>query len=59
MSLFANTPPAPEAQNRLDWLRLFRTENIGPITFYKLIETFGSAGEALHNLPTLSQKAGR
>ncbi|MGH1402678.1 MAG: DNA-processing protein DprA [Alphaproteobacteria bacterium] len=44
---------------RLAWLRLIRTENIGPITFYQLVERFGSASEALHALPDLSKKGGR
>ncbi len=44
---------------RLNWLRLIRTDNIGPITFYQLIERFGSAAEALHALPELSRKGGR
>ena len=32
-------------------IQLINTENIGPITFYKLINKFGSAAEALKNLP--------
>ena len=44
---------------RLDWLALIRTDNIGPITFYQLIERFGSAREALKALPELSRKGGR
>ena len=46
-------------QEKLDWLRLFRTENIGPITFYKLIEIYGSAKNALDALPELAKKGGR
>lgn len=46
-------------QEKLDWLRLIRTDNIGPITFYKLLEMFGSVSEALHALPSLSKKGGR
>ena len=26
---------------RLDWLRLSRSENIGPITFFALLERYG------------------
>ncbi|HPD82895.1 MAG: DNA-processing protein DprA [Alphaproteobacteria bacterium] len=44
---------------KLDWLRLIRTENVGPITFYKLIERYSSASEALNALPELSKKGGR
>lgn len=43
----------------IDTLRLIRTENIGPITFYKLIKQFGSAKNALEALPELSKKGGR
>lgn len=44
---------------RLDWLQLIRTENIGPITFGRLIERFGSASAAISALPQLAMKAGR
>ena len=50
--------PLPDAE-KLNWLRLFRTENVGPITFYKLVERFGSAGEALEALPDLAARGGR
>jgi len=57
--------PAPSekiifsSNEKLDWLRLFRTENIGPVTFYKLLEFYGSAKDALEALPKLSKKGGR
>ncbi len=44
---------------RLDWLQLIRTENIGPITFHRLVARFGAPREALDALPRLAQKAGR
>ncbi|MCK5384296.1 MAG: DNA-processing protein DprA [Alphaproteobacteria bacterium] len=47
-----------DEQERLDWLRLIRTDNIGPITFYQLLERFGSAREALEALPELSRHGG-
>lgn len=47
------------AAERTAWLRLSRTENIGPITFYKLIERYGSAEKALERLPDLSKRGGR
>jgi len=59
MNLFSSQKPEPTDKEKLDWLRLIRTQNIGPITFYKLIENFGSASDALHALPTLSKKGGR
>ncbi|MBY0430296.1 MAG: DNA-protecting protein DprA, partial [Rhodospirillales bacterium] len=44
---------------RLDWLRLIRSENVGPITFFRLLERFGSAKAALDALPSLARKGGR
>lgn len=44
---------------KLTWLRLSRTENVGPITFYQLVERFGSAGDALDALPDLANRGGR
>lgn len=43
---------------RLAWLRLFRTENIGPITFRALINQFGGAIQALEALPDLAARGG-
>jgi len=47
---------ALEPQERLDWLRLCRTESVGPVTFYALLRRFGSAGEALAQLPRLARR---
>ncbi len=43
---------------RLDWLRLIRSENVGPITFRQLLGRFGSAGGALEALPELARRGG-
>ncbi len=45
-------------QQRLDWLRLIRSENIGPVRFRRLINHFGSAGNALECLPDMVRRAG-
>jgi DNA processing protein len=45
-------------QERLDWLRLYRSENVGPVTFFRLLERFGSAGQALEALPELAKRGG-
>ncbi len=50
--------PLPQTE-KLDWLRLIRSENVGPVTFFRLLERFGSAGAALDSLPSLAQKGGR
>jgi DNA processing protein len=42
-----------------DWLRLYRSENIGPASFFRLIERFGSAAGALDALPDLARRAGK
>ena len=44
---------------RLDWLRLIRTENVGPVTFFRLLEQCGSAARALQLLPEMAQRGGR
>lgn len=45
-------------EQRRDWLRLIKSENVGPITFRALINRFGSAAEALRALPELSARGG-
>lgn len=44
---------------RTDWLRLIRSENVGPITFFHLVEYYGSAGAALEALPALAARGGK
>ncbi|MGH6931605.1 MAG: DNA-processing protein DprA [Dongiaceae bacterium] len=44
---------------RIDWLRLSRSENVGPITFRQLLQRFGGAGAALAALPDLARRGGR
>jgi DNA processing protein len=43
---------------RLDWLRLIRSENVGPRTFRSLLNHFGGAGAALKALPDLARRGG-
>ena len=45
-------------EERLDWLRLIRSENVGPRTFRALLDHFGSAGAALDALPDLARRGG-
>ena len=44
---------------RLDWLRLLRTDNVGPATFRQLLNRFGSADAALDALPGLLKRTGK
>ena len=50
---------ALSASERRDWLRLARTENVGPVAFDELIGRFGDAGSALDALPDLARRGGR
>jgi DNA processing protein len=43
---------------RRAWLRLARTEHVGPVTFQSLIARFGSASAALEELPRMAQRGG-
>jgi DNA processing protein len=59
------TEKMTEAQNvrlsdeqRVDWLRLIRSQNIGPRTFRSLINHFGGARAALEALPSLARRGG-
>jgi DNA processing protein len=45
--------------NLISWLRLLRTENVGPLTFHKLIKQYGDAESALEALPNLARQGGR
>lgn len=45
-------------RQRLSWLRLIRSENIGPSTFRALVNQFGGAEAALAALPALSRRSG-
>ena len=49
----------PTDVERLAWLRLIRSENIGPVTFRELLRRFGSAGAALEVVPELAARSGR
>ncbi|MFI3241690.1 MAG: DNA-processing protein DprA [Alphaproteobacteria bacterium] len=43
----------------LDYLQLISSDGVGPITFYKLVEQFGSVKNALENLPAKYKKFDR
>lgn len=45
-------------QQRFHWLRLIRSEQIGPSTFRDLINHFGSAEQAIEALPALAKRGG-
>ncbi|MGN7291522.1 DNA-processing protein DprA [Rhizobium sp. SAFR-030] len=45
-------------KQRIAWLRLIRSDNVGPSTFRDLINHFGSAEAAIAALPELSRRGG-
>ncbi len=47
------------AAERLAWLRLYRSERIGPITFAGLLRRFGSASAALRAMPGWKARDGK
>ncbi|MEM8876725.1 MAG: DNA-processing protein DprA [Pseudomonadota bacterium] len=52
------TRPHLDSTQRSDWLRLMRSENVGPVTFRLLLNRYGSAQSALDALPELSARGG-
>jgi DNA processing protein len=54
------TQPLPHLTeaDRIDRLRLIRSDNVGPRTFNSLINHFGSARAALERLPDLARRGG-
>src|SRR5260370_42605647 len=54
-------PPSPTRltdAERLDRLRLIRSDNVGPRTFRSLLQHFGDARTALERLPDLARRGG-
>lgn len=47
------------AVEKLAWLRLIRSENVGPMSFRQLLARYGSATAALEALPELARRGGR
>lgn len=50
--------PRLSDKQRIAWLRLIRTDNVGPATFRDLINRFGSAETAIDMLPELVRQGG-
>jgi len=53
----SNTTDLTDAQ-RIDWLRLIRSDHVGPRTFRSLLHHCGSARTALERLPELARRGG-
>ena len=54
----ASATPRLSPRQRLAWLRLIRSENVGPATFRALVNQFGGAEAAIDALPVLSRRGG-
>ncbi|MBI1326844.1 MAG: DNA-protecting protein DprA [Alphaproteobacteria bacterium] len=61
LPLFQKTKKLKDVSSaeKLAWLRLWRTENVGPATFYRLLDRYQSAETALAHLPDLAKRGGR
>ena len=55
----ARVPRPFSDDERLDWLRLARSENVGPATFFALLNHCGTVDEAIARAPELSLRGGR
>ena len=51
----AASTPANEARDKL---RLIRSANVGPVTYFQLMARFGSAAAALDAIPNLAARGG-
>ncbi len=58
MNAPASAPLKLNDAQRLKWLRLLRSDNVGPATFRDLINRFSSASAALDALPDLAARGG-
>jgi DNA processing protein len=58
-NLFVRDKTPDYSEETIDILRLIRSENVGPKTFFHLIKLFGSASKALEKIGEFSVKGGR
>lgn len=56
-SFIAN--PHLRGTDPVDALRLIRSENVGPMTFFQLVKLCGSVAKAIEMAPSISQRGGR
>jgi DNA processing protein len=49
---------APKSEDQIARLRLIRSDNIGPVTYFQLLARFGSAAAALAAIPDLAARGG-
>ncbi len=58
MDRLASAPIRLSDAQRIDWLRLIRSEHVGPRTFRSLVYHCGSTRAALERLPELARRGG-
>lgn len=58
-NIFTNNKAPTYSNETIDILRLIRSENVGPKTFFNLVKFFGSANKALENVQDFSVRGGR
>ena len=46
------------SEDQVARLRLIRSDNIGPVTYFQLLARFGSASAALDAIPDLAARGG-
>ncbi|MDQ3139459.1 MAG: DNA-processing protein DprA [Pseudomonadota bacterium] len=51
-------PERSETEDRIAQLRLIRSDNIGPVTYFQLLARFGAAAAALDAIPQLAARGG-
>lgn len=51
--------PELSDNEKLHWLRLSRTENVGPMTFHRLLQRYTSPAKAIEALPHIAAQGGR
>ncbi len=51
-------PRVLNEQEKINWIRLSRTENVGPATFFRLLEIFQDINIAIEKTPEFSQGGG-
>lgn len=59
IDFFHNKCKSHYSDETIDMLRLIRSENVGPKTFFSLIKFFGSASRALENIADFSLRGGK
>ncbi len=46
-------------EEKVEWLRLYRCENVGPITFKNLVNYYETPSEALKHISEFAKRGGR